>query len=149
MSGEAQLLLVIAGMHLLGLACAAALLVPALRNGNEPPPPDFGPDDGWGRGCGSPPSPRGPLGGLPLPAADGFSTRILTAPARGSRMASSATRARQAGLWPQPRSSRAMAARSPRASARTRSVTAERSALATVSARATNTVMARKTRTAS
>jgi hypothetical protein len=71
MSGDVQLMLMIAGMHLLGLVCAAALLLPALRGGNDlPPRRDSGSDDGWGHG---PPSPRvpydAPPGGLPLPDA--------------------------------------------------------------------------------
>jgi hypothetical protein len=50
--------------------------VPALRNGNEPPPPDFGSDDGWGRGGNPPPSPRRPIGGLPLPDAEPAHIRL-------------------------------------------------------------------------
>jgi len=71
MSGDVQLMLMIVGMHLLGLVCAAALLLPALRGGSEPPPrPDRGSDDGWGHGPPSPPSPSGaPAGDLPLPDA--------------------------------------------------------------------------------
>ena len=37
MSGDAQLMLMIAGMHLLGLACAAVLILPALRDSPEYP----------------------------------------------------------------------------------------------------------------
>ena len=45
MSGDAQLMLMIAGMHLLGLVCAAVLIMPALRDGPEFPPrrPDRAP----------------------------------------------------------------------------------------------------------
>ena len=38
MSGDAQLMLMIAGMHLLGLVCAAVLIIPALRDSPEFPP---------------------------------------------------------------------------------------------------------------
>jgi hypothetical protein len=70
MSGEAQLLLWIAGVHLLGLVCVCVLMIPALREPPDPPPgsQDGGSDDGWGN------HPRRPLlphdvpgGGLPLP----------------------------------------------------------------------------------
>jgi hypothetical protein len=70
MSGDVQLMLMIAGMHLLGLVCAAALLLPALRGGSDLPPRGEGSDDGWGHGPPQPPSPSGsPSGGLPLPDA--------------------------------------------------------------------------------
>jgi hypothetical protein len=71
MSGEAQLMLMIAGVHLLGLACVAILMIPALRDG--PPPPgqsDSGSDDGWWRRPEPPPErPKPPRGGIPLPDA--------------------------------------------------------------------------------
>ncbi len=72
MSGEAQLLLMIAGVHFLGLGCVAVLIIPALR---EPPGPsssssDSGSDEGWGRGPKLPPKlPEPPRGGIPLPDA--------------------------------------------------------------------------------
>jgi hypothetical protein len=71
MSGEAQVLVWIAGVHLLGLVCVAALMIPALR---EPPAPprsqDEGSDDGWGNNPRTPPRPNDvPGGGLPLPDA--------------------------------------------------------------------------------
>jgi hypothetical protein len=72
MSGDVQLVLMIAGMHLLGLVCAAVLLLPALRGGPDfPPRPDRGSDDGWGHGPPrpSPAPPDAPAGGLPLPDA--------------------------------------------------------------------------------
>src|SRR5436305_1284119 len=71
MSGEAQLLLMIAGVHLLGLGCVAVLIIPALRDGPGPSSSsDSGPDDGWGRGPGGPPrEPGSPSGGIPLPDA--------------------------------------------------------------------------------
>jgi len=68
MSGDAQLMLMIAGMHLLGLVCAAVLIIPALRdNPDLPPHRDSGSDDGWGRGPDTPPkAPDSPRGGIPL-----------------------------------------------------------------------------------
>jgi hypothetical protein len=72
MSGDAQLMLMIAGMHLLGLVCAAVLILPALRESPDLPPPrsDGGSDDGWGRGPEGPPkAPTPPKGGIPLPDA--------------------------------------------------------------------------------
>jgi hypothetical protein len=72
MSGEAQLMLMIAGVHLLGLVCVAVLLIPALRDspGPDSRPSDSGTDDGWGRGRPEPPKrPGPPRGGIPLPDA--------------------------------------------------------------------------------
>jgi hypothetical protein len=72
MSGDAQLLLMIAGVHVLGLAIVAILMFPALRDGPDSPPhsSDSGSDDGWGRGPRKPPEqPNSPIGGLPLPDA--------------------------------------------------------------------------------
>ena len=71
MSGDVQLMLMLAGMHLLGLVCAAALLLPALRGGPDlPPRGDHDSDEGWGHGPRRPPSPFDlPTGGLPLPDA--------------------------------------------------------------------------------
>ena len=39
MSGDAQLMLMIAGMHLLGLVCAAVLIIPDLRESPQFPLP--------------------------------------------------------------------------------------------------------------
>jgi hypothetical protein len=72
MSGDLELMLMIAGMHLLGLVCAAALLLPALRGGPDlPPRTDRGSDDGGGHGPPKPPPTPSdvPRGGLPLPDA--------------------------------------------------------------------------------
>jgi hypothetical protein len=71
MSGDVQLMLMIAGMHLLGMVCAAALLLPALRGGPDlPPRSERDSDDGWGHGPPRPPTPHdAPPGGLPLPDA--------------------------------------------------------------------------------
>jgi hypothetical protein len=64
-------MLMIAGVHLIGLGCVAVLLIPALREGPTPPHrPDGGGDDGGGRGPGPAPiEPSSPSGGLPLPDA--------------------------------------------------------------------------------
>src|SRR5436305_293921 len=78
MSGDAQLMLMIAGMHLLGLVCAAALLLPALRDRPDVPPgSDGGSDGGGGHGPPDPLAPpTGPGGGLPLPDADPARVRL-------------------------------------------------------------------------
>ena len=78
MSGDLELMLMIAGMHFLGLVCAAALLIPALRSGPElPPRSDRDSDDGWGHGPPKPPTPsEGPTGGLPLPDATPARVRL-------------------------------------------------------------------------
>lgn len=84
MSGEAQLLLMIAAVHLLGLGCVALLMIPALRDNPLPPrsEPDGGSDDGWGRRSDGPPrSPCPPSGGIPLPDAAPARVR-LREPAR-------------------------------------------------------------------
>ena len=74
MSGDAQLVLWIAGVHLLGLMAVAVLLLPALRDApapNQRSDADADGDDGWGRGPTPPPdSPAPPSGGIPLADAD-------------------------------------------------------------------------------
>jgi hypothetical protein len=72
MSGESQLMLMIAGVHLLALVCVAVLLVPAFREtpDSSEPPPDQGTDEGWGNQRRQPPGPsKHPEGGIPLPDA--------------------------------------------------------------------------------
>jgi hypothetical protein len=79
MSGEGQLLLWIAGVHLLGLAFVAALLIPALRDRPDRPgeESDSGSDDGWGNHPRRPVTPPGvPGGGLPLPDATPARVRL-------------------------------------------------------------------------
>jgi hypothetical protein len=78
MSGELELMLMIAGMHLLGLICAAALLLPALRGGPDVPPrSEQDSDEGWGHGPPKHPSPSDlPTGGLPLPDATAARVRL-------------------------------------------------------------------------
>lgn len=71
MTGQVQLLLWIAGVHLLGLGCVAVLLIPALKDSPSPNRrPEGESDDGWGRGPKPPPKPpKPPRGGIPLPDA--------------------------------------------------------------------------------
>lgn len=72
MSGDYQLLLMIAVMHLLGLACVAVLIMLALRQGDDGPSDsgETGSDDGWGNEPRRPPQPSDrPWGGIPLPDA--------------------------------------------------------------------------------
>jgi hypothetical protein len=79
MSGDTQLVLMIAGMHLLGMVCAAVLILPALRDRPDIPPhqSDPGSDDGWGRGPHRPPTPPDPpRGGIPLPDAEQTRVRL-------------------------------------------------------------------------
>jgi hypothetical protein len=79
MSGEAQLMLMIAGVHLVGLACVALLMVPALRDAPDTPqqPPEDGSDEGWGNHPRKPHGPRDvPGGGLPLPDAEPARVRL-------------------------------------------------------------------------
>ena len=78
MSGDGQLLLVIAGMHLLAIVFAVVLILPALR---DPDPPalrgDWGSDGGWGHGPTRPQAPpETPSGGLPLPDAQPARVRL-------------------------------------------------------------------------
>jgi hypothetical protein len=77
MSGDDQLLLVIAGMHLLGILFALVLILPALRD--QPPPAqgtDSGSEGGWGHGPMPPKPPVPPRGGLPLPDASPARVRL-------------------------------------------------------------------------
>jgi hypothetical protein len=78
MTGDVQLLLWIAGVHLLGLGCVAVLLIPALKDNPSPHRrPEGENDDGWGRGPKTPPKPPGPpRGGIPLPDADPARVRL-------------------------------------------------------------------------
>jgi hypothetical protein len=77
MSEGVQLILWIAGVHLIGFLCVAVLLLPALRED-----PDSGEsldegDDGWGRPPRNPPTrPSPPRGGIPLPDAMPAAVRL-------------------------------------------------------------------------
>ncbi len=79
MAGDAQLMLWIAAVHVVGLLCVGVLLIPALRE-NEVAPQrrsDGESDDGWGRGPKPPPTPPPPpRGGIPLPDADPARVRL-------------------------------------------------------------------------
>ena len=89
MPGDAQLLMMMAGVHLLALACVGLLMVPALRDGNWPATrgPDSDSDDGWGRGPRRPPSrPEPPRGGIPLPDADQSGIRLRDHERLGDRL---------------------------------------------------------------
>src|SRR5262249_46335628 len=94
MSGDAQVLLWIAGVHLLGLGCIAVLLFPALRDDSPNPArrSEGEGDDGWGRGPKLPPKPPAPpRGGVPLP--DAVQSRIrLRGPGRLSELLPSPAR---------------------------------------------------------
>ncbi len=79
MSGESQLVLMITGVHLLGLGCVAVLMFSAFRAGEAPPSEstDSESDEGWGN---KPRHPRGPSerpwGGVPLPDAEQARVRL-------------------------------------------------------------------------
>ena len=79
MSGEYQLLLMIAAMHVLGLGCVGVLVVLALRQDAERDRggTDRGSDDGWGNKPRRPPEPSDrPWGGVPLPDARQAGVRL-------------------------------------------------------------------------
>ncbi|HEY2438132.1 MAG TPA: hypothetical protein VGH93_13200 [Solirubrobacteraceae bacterium] len=79
MSGGYQLLLMIAGMHVLGLGCVAVLMVLAFRQHPEEGPrrSDFGSDDGWGNEPREPRRPSdSPWGGMPLPDSEQARIRL-------------------------------------------------------------------------
>jgi len=73
MSGEYQLMLMIAVMHLLGLIGVGVLIYIALRHdpGQQRHPGESGHDDGWGNEPRRPTEPSNrPWGGVPLPDAE-------------------------------------------------------------------------------
>ncbi|MGH2873443.1 MAG: hypothetical protein ACRDL5_13410, partial [Solirubrobacteraceae bacterium] len=68
MSGDA-LVLLIGGVHLIGLIGVTLLMLPALRENPQAPErrTDDGGEDGWGHGPKRPPAPpKPPRGGIPL-----------------------------------------------------------------------------------
>jgi hypothetical protein len=78
MSGEYQLMLMIAVMHLLGLIGVGVLMYIALRNDSgQQRRGESGHDDGWGNEPRRPPEPSNrPWGGLPLPDAEQALVRL-------------------------------------------------------------------------
>jgi hypothetical protein len=91
MSEGVQLVLWIAGVHLIGFLCVAVLLLPALRE--DPGTAGGGQldegEDGWGRGPRTPPTPPAPpRGGLPLPDAVPAAVRLREAGRLGERLPS-------------------------------------------------------------
>jgi hypothetical protein len=77
MSEGLQMVLWIAGVHLVGFLCIAVLLLPAMRDdgGMDSRPDDS--DGGGGRGPKAPPlKPIGPRGGIPLPDAVQATVRL-------------------------------------------------------------------------
>lgn len=79
----------IAGVHLVGLACVAILMFPALKDTPAPKPRRDGEsDEGWGRGPKLPPSPpESPRGGIPLPDAVPATVRLREHGRLGERRA--------------------------------------------------------------
>jgi hypothetical protein len=80
---EVQLLLWMTGIHLVGFICVGLLMIPALRDNDEPTDQDSGSsDDGWGNLPNSKPDSGGwPGGGIPLP--DAVQSRVrLRGPGR-------------------------------------------------------------------
>jgi hypothetical protein len=76
MSSAAQLVLMVGGMHILGLICAFLLIMPALRDAPEPPQPPGGSDGGGGLRRPVPEKPVRPRGGVPLPDAEPSRIRL-------------------------------------------------------------------------
>src|ERR1700751_1122006 len=78
----------IAGVHLLGLACVAFLMWPALKdNPLARDRPSEGGDDGGGGGPKVPPTrPEPPRGGLPLPDAEPAKIRLREHGTLGERL---------------------------------------------------------------
>lgn len=75
---QVQLLLLLLGVHLLGLAAVVVLMVPLLRNDDQGMDEDSdGSDDGWGNRPNVKPDPgRWPGGGIPLPDAEQSRVRL-------------------------------------------------------------------------
>jgi hypothetical protein len=80
MTGDSQLiLLMIAGVHLIGLGCVAVLMVTALKSDPNDPPHSTNSegDDGRGNKPRRPRAPSGrPRGGIPLPDAEPAGVRL-------------------------------------------------------------------------
>jgi hypothetical protein len=89
MAGDAQLMLWIAAVHVVGLLCVGVLLIPALRDNDATPQwrSDGENDDGWGPGPKSPPEPPAPpRGGVPLPDAEPARVRLRDADRLGDKL---------------------------------------------------------------
>jgi hypothetical protein len=82
MAGDAQLMLWIAAVHMVGLLCVGVLLIPALRDQDTATQQrsEGEGDDGWGGGPKVPPAPPAPpRGGIPLPDAEQARIRLRDA----------------------------------------------------------------------
>ena len=91
MAGDAQLMLWIAAVHVVGLLCVGVLLIPALREPDSAPRrhSDGENDDGWGHGPKAPPEPPAPpRGGIPLPDAEQAKIRLRDAERLGDKLPS-------------------------------------------------------------
>src|ERR1700755_1004097 len=77
MTEGVKLIFWIAGVHILGLACVAVLLLPALRDESASQRGNDETDEGWGGGPRTPPSrPKPPTGGIPLPDSSPAGVRL-------------------------------------------------------------------------
>jgi hypothetical protein len=86
---EVQILLWMTGIHLVGFLCVGLLMIPALRDGDEPESggDNGGSDDGWGNlPAGRPGSGGWPGGGLPLPDAEQSRVRLREPGRIGQRL---------------------------------------------------------------
>ncbi len=75
---DVQLLLWMTAIHVVGFIAVGVLMIPALRDGEQPPDQDGGSsDDGWGNLPRGKPLPSGwPGGGIPLPDAEQSRVRL-------------------------------------------------------------------------
>jgi hypothetical protein len=89
---EVQLLAWMFGIHLVGFIAVGILMIPTLRDEDQPPDQDTGSDDGWGNLPNQKPDPKGwPGGGVPLPDAEQSRVRMRE-PGRLSDKVSTRTR---------------------------------------------------------
>jgi hypothetical protein len=75
---DVQLILWMTGIHFVGFICVGLLMIPALRDNDEPSDQDSGSsDDGWGNLPTTKPDSGGwPGGGIPLPDAEQSRVRL-------------------------------------------------------------------------
>ena len=115
MAGDAQLMLWIAAVHVVGLLCVGVLLIPALRDQDTATQrrSEGESDDGWGGGPKVPPAPPAPpRGGIPLPDAEQASIRLRDARRLGDKLPGRERRpAREPGRQPVRTPSRSSAPR--------------------------------------